>query len=372
MRIPKIYFIYAILLVVFFFPAKYLGLYIFFVTSSLFFASLVYGFSLPKKNIIAVMFLFYFLLIISTSIGVFYYGSDPLRNFTEIIRFLPILILMTSIREAPPRLVLKCLINVFFIYTVCSLVISYLQAQDIAIVQYITSIYSAPHHIENSLALASRALGLSTGPGPNGAIMAIIFAFSIVQSLIGENKIKSIITAILSFSVVVLAQSQTAFIVAVFGFVYTIMLALFFLDKKRKRLVFMYMIIAIPAAVTLILKNAEDFKYLFSLFDQGLERNSYQARLAKNDRIFELITDNPFAVIFGHGKDYFGSVSGHMDNEYMFLLGVYGLISTLIIFGFYIYIVFSPLIYGPKLFFSKKFLFTLHVIVLLGLFMAWR
>lgn len=371
MKIPNTYIIYILLAVVLFFPVKYLALYILFVTCSLCLANLVYGFSLPKNNSIFLMAFFYTLLIISTSIGVFYYGTEPIRNSTELIRFLPILLLMASIRRVSPTIALNCLVNVFFVYTICNLTVSYFQTKEIAVIQYVTSIYSAPLHIENSLAIASRALGLSTGPGPNGAIMAVIFAFSISQSLIGENKIRPMITAALSFFVVVLAQSQTAFIVAVFGFAYIMVLATLFLDMKRKYLAFIYIVLAVPTAIVIIMKNADQFKYLFTLFSHGLERNSYQARLSKNDRIFELIVDNPFTIIFGHGKDYFGPVSGHMDNEYVFILGVYGLIATLVIFIFYLYVIISPLVHGPRLFITKKFLFPLHVIVLMGMIMAW-
>lgn len=371
MKISKIYSVYFAFIIVFFFPSKYLEVFTVLTTLSVLLIGFTYKFVLLKVNSFVVFTVFYILLIISVFIGMFYYGLDPIRNFTEIVRFSPIFLLFFIIKNIPESDAIKCIINIFLIYTVSNFIVSISQIALLGFVDPITSIYGSELQTEFSLGVSSRALGLNSGPGQNGSIMAIVFIFSISQAIINSYKYRNFITAILSFFVIVLSQSQTSFIVSLGGGLYALVFALLFMDKNAKKKALNYIIFIIPIGLYLLIKYSEDLKYLFTLFSHGLERNSYQARLQKTDYILNLIFDKPIPLIFGHGKEYFGPVSGHMDNEYIFYLGVYGLLSTIMIILFYLYVLLLPYMYKFKCIKSNKFLFSLHMLVVVGVVMAW-
>lgn len=371
MKISKIYSVYFAFIIVFFFPSKYLEVFTVLTTLSVLLIGFTYKFVLLKVNSFVVFTVFYILLIISVFIGMFYYGLDPIRNFTEIVRFSPIFLLFFIIKNIPESDAIKCIINIFLIYTVSNFIVSISQIALLGFVDPITSIYGSELQTEFSLGVSSRALGLNSGPGQNGSIMAIVFIFSISQAIINSYKYRNFITAVLSFFVIVLSQSQTSFIVSLGGGLYALVFALLFMDKNAKKKALNYIIFIIPIGLYLLIKYSEDLKYLFTLFSHGLERNSYQARLQKTDYILNLIFDKPIPLIFGHGKEYFGPVSGHMDNEYIFYLGVYGLLSTIMIILFYLYVLLLPYMYKFKCIKSNKFLFSLHMLVVVGVVMAW-
>lgn len=371
MKIPKIYSVYFAFIILLFFPSKHLELLTILVTSSILLIGFMYKFVLLKVNSFVVFIIFYILLIISVLIGMFYYGLEPIRNFTEIVRFSPIFLLFFVIKNIPENDAIKCIINIFLIYTVSNFIVSISQIALLGFVDPITSIYGSELQREVSLGISSRALGLNSGPGQNGSIMAIVFIFSISQAIVDNYKFRSFLTAVLSFFVVVLSQSQTSFIVCLGGGLYALVFALLFMDKKTKKTALNYIIFIIPLGFYFLIKYSGDLRYLFTLFSHGLKRSSYQARLEKTDYIIDLIFDKPIPLIFGHGKEYFGPVSGHMDNEYIFYLGVYGLLSTIMIILFYLYVLLLPYIYKDKYIKSNNFLFSLHMLVLVGVVMAW-
>lgn len=371
MKIPKIYSVYFAFIIVLFFPSKYLEVFIVLIILSVLLIGFTYKFVLLKVNSFLAFIVFYILLIMSVFIGMFYYGLDPIRNFTEIIRFFPIFLLFFAIKNIPESDFIKCITNIFLIYTVSNFIVSMAQIALMGFVDPITNIYGSDFQREISLGISSRALGLNSGPGQNGSIMAITFIFAISQAIINDYKYRSLITAVLSFLVIVLSQSQTSFIVSLAGGLYALVFALLFMDRNSKKKALNYVIFAVPIGLYFLIKYSEDLKYLFTLFSHGLERNSYQERLKKTDYILDLIFDNPVPLILGHGKEYFGPVSGHMDNEYIFYLGVYGLLSTTIIILLYIYVLLLPYMYKTRDIKKNKLLFSLHMIVVIGVVMAW-
>lgn len=371
MKISKIYLIYFVLFVCLFFPIKYFDFYHIIMIGCSVFLVKSYGFSSQNKILIEFYSLFLFFIVISIFIGMLLYKSDPVRNFTEIVRFLPSFILIFSLRNAPIYLVIQAIKNVFFIYSFLCLSVSLLQVNSAESISIITDLYSADVHIKKSLDIASRALGFSLGPGQNGVMMALIFSFSLAQITIENRKIKSLLTMIFSFSVVILSQSQTALIVSLGIFSYYILFSLFVLKGQYRAQAMRYFLFLLPVAFFSVLYFKDNLKYLFTLFDDGFDRSSYRIRVNRTDYLFDIITDNPLTLLFGHGKDFFGRLSGAMDNEYIFHLGVYGLFSTVMILCVYLYFIFLPYLKGSKFILNNKFYLHLHFITIVGVIMAW-
>ena len=69
-----------------------------------------------------------------------------------------------------------------------------------------------------------------------------------------------------------------------------------------------------------------EYKYLWTLFETGLETHSYTAREDKwlmfLDKAFD---EAPLMFLIGHGKAFFGQDSGAMDSEYVFFICIYGI-----------------------------------------------
>lgn len=369
MKIPKASSVYLVLLTTLFFPAKYIGLHTIVICLSLFFVMFSYGFSLPKKNSIMLFVLFLLFVTISSYIGIFYYNTDPIKNITEVIRFAPVLLIITSLKSSIP--LLKHLTNVLLFYSIAVLIVSFSQVFFPNLVSGITTLYNSPKHIEISLGSSSRALGLSTGPGQNGLIMAIIFSFAISQIIGNGRKLKPTVLAVVSFICVILSQSQTSFILVVISFIYGLLFSIFYLKKEYRKIGLRYLTIFTPLAIVGIYYFQNNLKYLFSLFAYGLGRSSYTARIDNTSEIYNSMLDHPMPILLGHGKGFFGDRAGHMDNEYIFYLAVYGLSASSIILLFYTYIILIPYIRNKSYTIKNEYLLPLHLIVIAGVVGAW-
>lgn len=331
----------------------------------------VYGFSIMRGAFFYCSLIFFMLIIFSIMIGIFVYETNPVRNFSEIIRFVPVLIVLSAFARLHVWDAVKTLTNVFFVYAVICFIVSIAQFLGYGYVDPVTSLYGSSLHIDVSLGISSRALGLSSGPGQNGAMMVVLFTFSLGQMLVGRYGFKLIAIAILSAFVIFLSQSQTSFVVLVGIVIYSMLFALGKLSGELKARAVRLFFILIAFAVGFIMLYAENLRYLFSLFSLGLERNSYQARELKTNAFFEGSIDNVFAMLFGHGKDFYGSASGAMDNEYMFLFGVYGLSSLLMILMFYAFVIFGVWFQRESIIRNSVVLVSLNLTVVAGVVMAW-
>lgn len=371
MKVSRMSLLYIVFFLALFIPTRFFDIYHIFLIGSLLLLAVVYKFDIINDTGLIFFLMFLFLIVVSIFVGSLYYQSDPIRNFTEIVRFFPLLILILSLRKIDPSYVIRCVSLVFFVYSFLCLIVSFFQVNLISFIDPVTNIYGSTHQVEFSLGISSRALGLSSGPGQNGAIMAIVFSFSLGQLLIGRNKLLSVSTAFLSFVTIILSQSQTAFIVSLGVASYSLLFSIFFLDKKYKSKAIKYVFLFLPVGFFSLIYFKNSLNYLFTLFSHGLERSSYQARLRKTEYLYNMITDNVYSLIFGHGKDYFGPVSGHMDNEYMFYLGVYGLFSTIFIICLYVFLLSRPYFLKKEFILNSNFNFSLHLIIVAGVVLAW-
>lgn len=347
-----------------FFPAKYLNVYYILLLFIMFVFSILNRKNLQLSEILKIFIFIFSGVILSVSLPVFFLHSDIFRNFPEILRFIPVILIILNYKNI--NLDDNDLFKIFSVYIVINLIVSYMQFSNYPAIGMVSNIYSSDLHIEYSLNGASRALGLSPGPGPNGSISAILSIFYLIKYFYSDKyKRSSIVLYFISLSCVLLSQSQTAFIASVIS---TILIIGFFavgkLDKSRLKKLLLFVIILVPTVFFVFFKYIDQLKYLFTLFEFGTSRSSYVAREEKASNVISLIRENNFFLIFGHGKDYIEG-SSSMDNEYVFLIAVYGLIVTFAVFFLYFYsIVFAWI---NRSIFSYLVIFTIFC----GLIIAW-
>lgn len=363
-------YLYFFLSFIFFFPTKYFSIYhvFFLLLVSLF--PFLYGFTLKNKKSLLLFFAFVFLIFASSVLSAIYYNVSVVRNLSEVFRFLPVFFIAFSFCKNREN-VLNIFSKFILFYSFIVLIVSCLQFYKFSIVDSVTDLYGAANHIELSLGISSRTLGLSSGPGQNGAIMAVLYAISLAQLIVSQSKRKWFLVSLFSLLSVFLSQSQTSFVVVGGVTFYACLLGVIRHDLFSLKIFLKIFsgFFLLSIIVYFIMKDS--LKYLFNLFSQGLERNAFQARLSKSEGIFDSILENPFFLVFGHGKDFFGNVSTSMDNELLFYLAVYGVFASVIIFSFYLAILVQPFFRGRKHLVENPYFLSLNFIIVVGVVMAY-
>lgn len=257
------------------------------------------------------------------------------RDFYELGRFIPVLFLMMYrecffINE-------RSIIISFSIYVVADVIVSYLQLNNVDFIgmkELVGTYYSSSFHEENSLMIGHRALGLSDGPGTHGSILSLIFSCLICS--LGKKQKKaylflSVLVIFMCIMGVVFSQSRTAFVVIMTSLILCVGIKIVVGNKKERLFFFLGGVLAfllIPFLAELI----QEYSYLFSLFEYGLENHSYTAREDKWTAFISMALEKPELFFIGHGKTYFGPESAAMDSEYVFLICVYGLAISFVFF----------------------------------------
>lgn len=309
------------------------------------------------------------LIYISSVMGIFVFETDAIRNSTELFRVILFVISLIFFYSLDPQKSFNIFKIISFYFIVLNFFLMLSQFFQIGLANLFTSIYSADNHIEISLGMSNRALGLSTGPGQAGLISVAFFSVFYAFWLLGDKSKKTIIIIFLALISVLLSQSQTSFI-TIFGIIlYGIGYSSLKL-KKIKPFIIIFLLIII-GFISLWDFITTDLRYLFSLFDQGIERSSYKAREFKTAYLFSLTLDNFFGIMFGYGKDYFGDHAGAMDNEYMFLYGVYGLIFFLIIIFSYLSIIIKSWLVKKQFFSINPYLLPTSFLIICGMVTSW-
>lgn len=242
------------------------------------------------------------------------------RDLTEIMRLLALLItvvLLVGTTEAEfARRLLMAVILADLI-----LCLSQLQILPGSIAVAVSNFYQSDFHFANALGVSNRALGLYTDPTTHGLAMGLI-ALVFLGDIMTDKGWFAIVGFLIASFLLALAQSQTAFIATVVAIVTFFLSHL--LTRPTLRSV-MLLLILFGGALMLLLRFAENLSYLFLLFRVGLQRNSFQRRIQKSEDSLEIMHDDPAGVLLGWGKDYLGSTSAALDNEYLFVYLVYGL-----------------------------------------------
>ncbi|WP_104490011.1 hypothetical protein [Acinetobacter indicus] len=352
------------LIFILFFPSKHLYFFYFFVFSFSF-GFLLKNVSYLKTSVsLNLLLLILVGVIFSSLLPVMFLGSNISKNLTEVLRFLPVIFILLSFYKVD--FPYKSLVIVFSSYTIINFIVSFLQFNNSAAIGFVGNIYSSELHVKSSLGIANRALGLSSGPGSNGAISAILCIFFIVTYFFQKDfKKTSIVLYLLSFSNILLSQSQTAFVsVLLITFLVIIFFIIKFIKRKSIVKVLPFLAVILGGGLWAFNKYMEQLRYLSTLFEMGLSRSSYEAREDKVGLIWDLVTQRPFFLFFGHGKDFVPYSSG-MDNEYIFIIAVYGLFTLLAFIIWYLYSFMFLFLY--KNIYGYLVVFTLAC----GLVIAW-
>lgn len=339
----------SILLLIFvlFFPEKNIYL---FLAGSLLIVGMIFcknDFKGYRSFALNVFLIFVFFVFLSSTVGAIYYNVSAFRNYTELFRFIPVILLLFIYKKIniPFRVFCKiCIVYVFIDLTVSILefmgqerikILVNLYASDIHGETSLANLYASNQYVDPALSIVSRALGLSSGPGQHGTILCMMIAV-LLSTFYGTNKNRLVnyIAIICSFISILLSQSRTAFIVSAFIIVFSLMIMLF--KSNYKRTAIKFIAIGTLAVFFFLLRYIKRLGYLHGLFTHGFSAHSFTARISKGRDVVERIQDNILFSIFGHGKDYFGGISRAMDNEYLFIFSVYGLIPFLLVILFYL------------------------------------
>lgn len=260
-------------------------------------------------------------------------SSFGLRDYIEVIRFIPLLLLLA----AGIRFDFKRLQILFFSYVTIDLLISFSQFLDLGFGGIFTAIYGSEFHAGSSLGISSRALGLSSGPGQHGAIMALFYVFFLYSFLYKtEKKLMNILGLTFSIVAILLSQSQTSFIAIIVSSCFIIFYTIIRGNGREKKKSFLVFGCLLLGGMTFFYVFLDELRYLYTLIELGAERNSFQRRLGKSDFIWDLASSSPGFLLIGYGKDFFGTLSRAMDNEYLYVFFIYGFIVgfALLIMGF--------------------------------------
>lgn len=297
---------------------------------------------------------------------------DNVRDYYELARLLPPIAIFVFARRWH-SLQAEHFVAAFMIFLAIDGVITFLQSNQrdfYGLQELAAQYYNVEHHLDVALKLDGRAPGLSTGPGQHAAILgiAMIVMLNVVFIL---PRLAAIGVAGICFTSVLLAyaQSQTGLIVistTVCG-----LLAFHILKgTHRQRTLAVMLSIALSLSITTLLGLISQFSYLSSLFSLGLTRNSYIVRQETRQYVLGQMSITPQWYVIGHGKEYFGKLSGAMDNEYLYALAVYGLP----VFCCFVIVVLSLamrlLLFTPQVT-TNYWGMTLLGIIALGLGFAW-
>jgi hypothetical protein len=247
-------------------------------------------------------------------------SSINVRDLTEIMRLLALLatvVLFMGNIEAhfAQRLIIAMLL------TDLVLSLSQLQILPEAISGVVSGLYQSDFHVENAIGISRRALGLFPDPTTHGLAVGLAALFFLGDTMKGKSWVARF-GLFMSLFLVMLAQSQTAFIATGLG-IFTFF-GYFLLMRPTLRGLIMLGIL-FGGVLAIILRFADQLSYLLLLFKVGLARNSFQRRIQKREDAIENMHDDPAGLILGWGKEYLGGTSAALDNEYLFVYLVYGL-----------------------------------------------
>ena len=353
-----------LLLVVLFFPVKFLYAYYLILILIVLFLTVFNRDKLKLSLSFKILFFIFLGVVFSSLIPVVVFGSSLSKNFTEILRFIPVLILLLNFNAL--NIDYRKVFYVFLLYTLISFVVNIIQFNNSANIQFIADIYSSELHINNSLSISNRSLGLSSGPGSNGSISVFMAIFFIVNYLFFDEFRKlSISLYVVSFFNILLSQSQTAFIAVILvSLVIVFYFSVKFITSVKFTRLIPFVLIISSGVLVVFYSYLDKLRYLYTLFELGLSRSSYEVREDKVNVVIEMIIQKPYFFVFGHGKEIV-PYSSAMDNEYIFILSVYGLFTLILFVAWYIYSIWFIFLFSNI--YAKLVTFTL----LCGLILAW-
>lgn len=318
--------------------------------------------------IFATLIFFYF----SASIRLFV-GMPVIRDYLEFAKFLgPIIILAYPL--AFQKFGIEDVLKAFLIFIIVDATFVIIDLLSLApnITSVVETYYQSDAHVESV-----RSVGLGQGPSQHGIIIAFSFLSFFINIVIGNQyKLLSCVGLLIAVPLLLAVQSQTTLVSLVFSIMALVISILFFKNRnfinkkviRRRVLVISASIFAL--AGVLIFYFQEYISYLMLLFEYGLDRNSYLERIEKTNYLTSLALEAPQWIFFGWGLEYFGDYSQSMDNGYLYMVLVFGILPSLLFLVLLIKFLIS-ILYSKNGNLSDYFSAYLFSILMFGLPFNW-
>ena len=291
-------------------------------------------------------------------------------DFRDFIEYARIIILFLGISVfIKINLSQKLFVKIIRIYVFLDFIVSLGQFFNYfpSFINFITNFYANEVQIEDSLVLSSRTLGLFPNPSAHGIFILILTSILIADYFWSRNKsiFSSLVFILISLFIIVITQSQTALIGLFWLIILTLISNILYKSSVNSKAQNYFWFIIVPIVFVVFFNYVDQLKYLVTLFEFGLGRNSYVERVNKTSMLFNLSLDNPLGFFTGFGKNYFGDYSKNMDNEILYILLVWGLPFFIL---FSVFICFILITYFKRKNF-KKLIYLLPILV--GIPIAW-
>jgi len=357
-------------IVILFFPTK--SYYLFFIAFIfVLILVIVSNYSKIKCSINPFIILFFIYMFLGSYFRLLWFELLNLRDFIEISRFIPILLIL-SCKKIFTLFDFEFLLKILRIYIIIDFIISYLQFYHINLgfLKLIDTLYASSHHLETSLKIANRSLGLSSNPGEHGLtilVMIGILIFNLLNKKIKPLKciIKDILIIYLGYFSILFSQSQTAFVgIFLLNFLIIFFLILKGLKQVNLKGLILY-VLSLALSINFFIAYIKNLRYLISLFEVGLHRSSYLERTDKWEFLIRKVMNAPLGIFIGWGKSFFGIFSSSMDNEHLYIFLCYGPIIYLLLFIGLVFFIYKTML-RPS-FYKELFIF----LILLGIPLAW-
>jgi hypothetical protein len=297
---------------------------------------------------------------------------DNVRDYFELARFLPPIMIFVFVdrwRSLRP----EHLLWATAIFLALDGLVTYLQTtkSDLyGIQQFAQAYYNSDHHVQNSTGSDVRALGIASGPAQHAAIVGACVVIMLNAAFaVPRFAVAGAAGACIATILLVCAQSQTGLVIV--SLVICGLLGIQVLKGNAWQRTFSMTVAAILVfSATTLFSLLTQFRYLNSLFELGLSRNSYIVRTEIRQHVLEMMAETPQWYPIGHGKAYFGTQSAAMDNEYLHVLAIYGLPVLLVALSAVPPLVYRLVWQTPRLT-TEYWSLTLLGLLALGLGCAW-
>jgi len=274
-----------------------------------------------------------FILYITTMAAVrsAYFTELNYRDYVESFRFVPLLYLLLK-RDYFQKITYDSIVKACWVYLLIDGAVSMMQyanSKILGIVDIVRTLYTSEGFFAKAdMFLLHRTPGISFEIAGHGAVL---MSLTIVMLSAIMNKTSSKLLSYLGFIVCILLlimnQSRTAFVATGVALIlYSLYYVAFGNLSQRGKLIMLCVILFSVSAFIATNYRSVLYKvpYLLKLSDANQTAAATAGRFRKWARFSDAAWQNPWLMIPGWGKHFFGRASGGFDNDYLYAFYVYG------------------------------------------------
>lgn len=249
--------------------------------------------------------------------------ASSLRDFTEVVRPFPVLVLFLLLHRLRGFRA-GHLVQAGLLYLGLDAVLSIADFAGVlpGSVAAVLGVYHSDLHSSLS---GWRTLGLSPGPGQHGMIGMVLFCIMLGAAVqLPERRLQGMFGAALALLIIVLSGSRTALAVAIA--VFPLALLFSFREGRSARWMVGATLLGAGALAAAFLTMATLRSRARSILGllTGMEVTAFTARQERWNELFDYMLREPLWAAVGWGKAYFGELSTVADNDWILLLMVGG------------------------------------------------